>query len=371
MRIDTANLKVRPVPTLEKSYKTEKGEKKTDGTGKKNFDTYEPAVVMRDGVVLRSNLKGEYPKKEVKDPSNLPLNLVSSHTADLQRDITAVFEKYYTGKADKTTVQNTLTNAVEILRQKYVGEGYAEEDVMPQIIRDVYASARLEAVGMAYEASWMEGKSLAEKYGGGDVERGWMYYNADYYYRSEEMKDVLIGHMDSLAEKYNVSDLKLERDYPPDDPRATLSQSYNSYISEKAGRCGSHFGNMLNKDIVPPKGFQFFYISSGGANMYPGMHKGIFSEEEVFEMLRNIPEGYPPAPMKSMDEINDGILDIRCGDWSFQGRVPVRSNGNPVSLNMFDVVRKSTMAYPKDAVSFMRNWDFFTSAQSGVYFSSH
>jgi hypothetical protein len=60
---------------------------------------------------------------------------------------------------------------------------------------------------------------------------------------------------------------------------------------------------MLNKDIVPPKGFQFFYISSGGANMYPGLHKGIFSEEEVFEMLRNIPEGYPPAPMKSMDEI--------------------------------------------------------------------
>ena len=80
----------------------EKGEKKADGTGKKNFDTYEPAVVMRDGVVLRSNLKGEYPKKEVKDPSNLPLNLVSSHTADLQRDITAVFERYYTGKADRT-----------------------------------------------------------------------------------------------------------------------------------------------------------------------------------------------------------------------------------------------------------------------------
>ena len=121
------------------------------------------------------------------------------------------------------------------------------------------------------------------------------------------MKDVLIGHMNSLAEKYNVSDLRLEWDYPPDDPRVTRYQSCNSYISEKAGRGGSLFGNMLNEDIVPPKGFQFFYISSGGANMYQGLHKGIFSEEEVFELLRNIPEGYPPAPMKSMDEINDGI----------------------------------------------------------------
>lgn len=74
--------------------------------------------------------------------------------------------------------------------------------------------------------------------------------------------------------------------------------------------------------------------------------------------------------MKSMDEINDGILDIRCGDWSFQGRVPVRSNGNPVSLNMFDVARKSTPAYPKEAVSFMRNWDF-SHRLKAVYISVH
>ncbi len=62
------------------------------------------------------------------------------------------------------------------------------------------------------------------------------------------------------------------------------------------------------------------------------------------------------------------FLDIRCGDWSFQGRVPVRSNGHPVSLNMFDVVRKNTATFPEQAVSFMKSWDFFTSAQSGVYF---
>lgn len=120
MKIDTANLKVRPVPTLEKSSKTEKGEGKASNLNRKNFDIYEPAVIIRDGKVIHSNLKGKLPEKTAKDPATLPNNVMSgvNHTPELDRKVRDVFENYFVGgKITQDDVKNTLSEVVEAFRQ--------------------------------------------------------------------------------------------------------------------------------------------------------------------------------------------------------------------------------------------------------------
>lgn len=280
-----------------------------------------------------------------------PVKLPHGSETEMNRRITDAYQQYYSGQVDETYIQTTLSNVVEELRNNYVELGYDEAEIMPHIIEDVYASARLYSIQGAREVSWSESRSLAATYNGNNKNtRDWIYYNSDYYYDSESMKTALVEYAKDLGAKYGVSDLNLPIGYEKDDPRYQYN-SYNTAVNEYASR-QSIIGNMIDDSMVPPKNFRFFYKDgSDGMNIYPDSFAGTNGDSA---------------------SIFDSVLQVWHDDWSFTGRVPVRSDARyGVSYNMYDVVNKnSTTGVPESVSSFLKNFDFFSTIQSERYFNS-
>lgn len=339
-----------------------------DEKDKARFDRYEPILLARSAPFTSKSKHATLESFVKTVPKKLRASI--NGTVGCMRDIDKVYEDYYSGKADITKVESTIKAAIETLREKFVVEtNYDEKVIMPHILEATYEKARAQLVGGAAVASGAEGRKMAVKYKSVHNNE-FVYYNADYHYKSEEMKDKLIDFMNKFAEENDVKCVEFKRSFPPEHPCRQFYESYNTYINATT-RGLRGIANMLDETMDPPKGFKFFYIDDGGEKMYPGRKAyGVYSEEEVFEMLKRVPKGYPPAPMKSADELFDGILEIKCGNWSFMGRVPVRYDGYPVSLSMMDVVKNSKKPYPREASKFMNNWDFFRSCQEDVYYRS-
>lgn len=312
--------------------------------GDPEFDTYE------------SEMKALAAPKEITLPKNFlgPDGLCSTGGAfNLSMDITNVFERYYRGSASTDEIEKTLSRVVADIRNTYADLGFDPEEFTGKLIEDVYDQARLFNVNGAGVASWYEGRPLAAAHNGHDRNtRNWVYYNADYYYASEEMKGTLQDIARKIGAKYGVTDLDLPTELPDNDLRKKIYGSYHTKISDRI-RNDCRIGNILDETMAPPRGLKFFYMDAVGTDPY-------------VHMLPN-PENDPYATF-------DSFLSVSYGDWSFTGRVPVRMDATqfPISVNMFDVVNKGTGGkIPEEICPFLKNVDFFTVVQSGPYMASH
>lgn len=272
------------------------------------------------------------------------------------KQIKAVFENYYCMGLDKKAVENILSDVVADIRAFYINEGYDEAEFMPKLLEIVYDLARLQNINGAGLASWRNGLELAAEQNGHDRDtKDWVYYDSDYYYRSEEMKGTLITMIQRIAARYQVdaSELNLPTDYPANDLRAKIYSSYNTYINHWA-REEHRIGSIIDETVAPPEGFRFFYkANDSGTNLWVPNLK---------------------APQDEPEAAFDGVLQVWYGDWSFVGRVPVRQNSYkfPISVNMFDVVSKgSRFLIPKEIEDYLHNVDFFTVVQSEAYIKTH
>lgn len=256
------------------------------------------------------------------------------------------FREYYRGTADEKTVTNMMSSAVSDLVGYYSQLGFDAKEIAPKVIEDVYDESRLCSISGACVASWYESKSLAAQFNGHEGNTGdWIYYNADYYYSSEAMKETLISAAHNMADKYGVTVTNLPTSYPDGDLRKEIYSSYNTVINFDA-RSSSLCGNMIDETMEPPKGFRFFYKSNdAGTNLYPA------ELSEIYE-----------SPF-------DGVLQIWQDDWSFQGRVPISLDPTRFILkaNMFDVVSNSGKPYPEKISGFLKNFDFHAVMNSGIY----
>lgn len=265
--------------------------------------------------------------------------------------ISKVYLDYYTGQCDEESVRNTLSEIVESLRSNYVDLGFDEKEIMPHISEDVYARAWMDVVKRADEAGFLDSKALVAQYNGhnGNTKDS-IYYDSDYYFKSEAMKTSLLEQAKALGEKYGATNLNLPEGYEKSDPRH-IHSSYNTAVNNYAG-VQWRIGNMIDDEMVPPENFRFFYKSGE-----TGTNK------------------YSDSLMEVSDDgagMFDGVLHVWQDDWSFVGRVPVRSNAirNP-AINMYDVVSKgSSSSIPKESVNFLKNFDFFSSIQCETYFRS-
>ncbi len=277
------------------------------------------------------------------------IDIPSGSGEKLRRQLEKVYEDYYTGQCDEKTVEDTLTEVVESFRDMYMEIGYEEQDIMPRILEGVYAYARMDVVYGADTASYYEGRKLAALYNEpGRTSKDFIYYDSDYYYKCEDMKTALFEHVKALGEKYGATNLKIRRGYDRSDLRYYAS-SYNTIINHYAGYQWN-IGNMLDENMEPPRNFKFFHKNGDrGTNIYP---------DSLTEVLGD------------GSDIFDGVLHVWQDDWSFVGRVPVRSHAirNP-AVNMYDVVKNgSPGGIPEKCVSFLKNFDFFSPVQYDNYF---
>lgn len=270
----------------------------------------------------------------------------------LSTRITNAFEQYYAGTADEKTLEGVMSDIVENIRSAYVDKGFDPDEFMPQLLTDVYNTARLGNIRGAGTQSWKDSRALAAQYNGSDRNsRDVIYYDAKYYYQSEEMKLTLQEITQRIARRQGVFQLELPTDYPEGSVQKGIYSSYNTIINESA-RNDLLVGNMLDENMVPPRDFRFFYKGNeSGMNRYPS------------ELLS---DGTPESAF-------DGILHVWYGDWTFAGRVPVRQDATrfSASVNMYDVIAGSGADIHEDLSSVLKNFDFFTMIQSGNYFQKH
>ena len=335
-------------------------EGKNDKSATETFYKGDPEY---DECVKESLALKEKGRLMFEQENGLPKNFLSpmsegvTHTGlQLCVQVKSVFESLYRMDIDERALEDTLSDVVADIRAFYISEGYDETEFMPKLLEDVYDMARLSNINGAGVASWYDGLPLAAEQNGHDRDtKDWVYYDSDYYYRSEEMKGSLINMIQRIATRYQVeaSDLNLQTEYPANDVRNGIYSSYNAYINHST-REEHRIGSIIDETMVPPKGFRFFYKSNeAGTNLWvPTLD----------------------APQDEPEAAFDGVLQVWYGDWYFVGRVPVRQNPYefPISVNMFDVVSAGSKApIPTEITDFLHNMDFFTTTQSQTYAQSH
>lgn len=271
----------------------------------------------------------------------------------LNEQIFNALDLYHRGYASAKEVEKVMSRIVADIRDTYASRGFDPDEFTGKLIEDVYNNMRMANVSGAHTASWYEGRSIAQAHNGHDRNtKDWVYYNADYYYASEEMKGTLQDMARKIGAKYGVTELDLPTDYRNGDPRKGLYSSYNSAICDRM-RNDCWIGSIVDETMAPPKGLKFFYMDKQGSDPYVARLPG--------------PKDDPYAAF-------DSFLSVSYGNWSYTGRVPVRMDGTkfPISVNMLDTVSKGTGGKVPLAISdFLKNVDFFSMVQGGPYKNSH
>ncbi|MDE7261322.1 MAG: hypothetical protein K2N78_04560 [Oscillospiraceae bacterium] len=350
MQINGINLSLASITRI---YQNNDGtvQKKTFHTDDPDFDAY---------VAERNEVLKEWKEKfSTEDPDGIPKNfLMSGISSDgtsgsrVSEKISKVFKQYYAGGADEKEIETTLRDIVADFRTSYVNQGFDPDTFMPRLLEDVYVSARLYNISSVDLKSHIEGRTLAARYNGSNVNsRDFIYYDAKYYYQSEAMKDTTIEIMQKIAREYGVSNAEFPREYEDGDIRKGIYGSYNTIANEYL-RHEFMVGNMVDETMAPPKDFGFFYKGNdSGTNNYQGIPST---------------HGVPGSTF-------DGILHVWYGDWSYTGRVPVRQDATqfPISINMYDTIAENRSDIPEEIVPMLKNFDFFTVYLSGRYTDAH
>lgn len=321
-----------------------KSEKVTYYRGDPEFDEYESNMkaMVSTELTLPKNFTGPGALCSLGDASDT-----------LSNQIHSVFERYHRGNADMVEVERVLSRTVADIRSTYADLGFDPKEFTSKLIEDVYGLARFSNIQGAKVASWYEGQSIAQVHNGHDRNtKDWVYYNADYYYASEKMKDSLQDMVRKIGAKYGITELDLPTEYPDGDVRKGVYSSYNTAICDGM-RNQSWIGSIVDETVAPPPGLKFFYMDKQG------------SDPLVAQL---------PGPKNDPYAAFDSFLSVSYGSWSYTGRVPVRMDGAkfPISVNMLDVVNYGTGGrVPKEIRGFLKNVDFFSIIQGGPYKSSH
>ena len=321
--------------------------------GDPEFDIYE-----QRGAAFREKVR-----RMIYQENGLPKNFLGAGSegtslsgAMLGLQMKEVFVNFFRGQIDESALETAMSDIIADLRSSYVDKGYDEAEFMLQLIEDTYEVARLDVVLGAGSASWYAGRSIAAEHNGHEENTAdWIYYDANFYYQSEEMKGTLQEITKRLAVKFGVNpaELNLPTEYPDGDIRKGIYSSYNTYMCDRARNVGG-FGSIIDETMPPPEGLRFFYKSNESGT------------DKVVPKL--------PAPRDEVGAIFDGVLRVWYGDWSFIGRVPVRQDPSkfPISVNMFDVVSAgSKTPVPQEITGFLQNVDFFTMMMRNTYTNSH
>lgn len=306
-------------------------------------DTY-PVESVPKADTFEKLKDAEKPVEELPDLSSL---LFSGDSLYASRDLCMAFDDYFRGRMDKSALMKAVDSTVSRMMAQCCSAGYKADEISSRIIKKVYSDSRLYTIRSAYGASWEEGGRVGRELG--IKSSSWAYYNADYYYMSEELIDDVHSHMEALSLRYSNEPLELERDYPEGDPRNEFYASYNAYFCTEARQtCGS----MIDEKMVPPRGFRMIFDSNGrGLNQYPESMGAADSMESTF----------------------DGAVYIQCEDWSFAHRVPIRMDPTrfSVSVNLMDVVKSSGKGFPAKLEAFLSNFDFFATNVGKLYTDAH
>lgn len=217
-----------------------------------------------------------------------------SGECDLVHKIRNMYQEYYAGNKTAEDVKQEFYNVVNKI-QKFDEElGVVATDDAEhygKIVSDVNRIFKQMSVSAIFSANQAEGKALANEYGE-PGNKNFLYYNSDYYYKSEEINDMVFQCATELTEKAGV-----ELSTKAGAVKRDIYENFNTYWKASAQEL---YGDMLDTNIKPPKGFTFLYKEMP------------FTRKQVEELdMGN-------------KTIYDSLLKVTYGDWSTENYVNLK-----------------------------------------------
>lgn len=185
--------------------------------------------------------------QEVVYPAYTKFQVIKTPCASTVKEMRELMEGYYNGSISKDEIKDYFI--------KYADIRYAWGD--KEILLNIYESFLDQNYIEAVSACFNKGKEIA---GADDY---LLYYDADYYYMSEEIHDFLKQIVKEYSEKNGMDVDPDERDQNFQGQYLTGKPNFNDKWNFMAS-CTMHRGGMVDPDKVPPKGFSFFYKPGEG-----------------------------------------------------------------------------------------------------------
>ena len=252
--------------------------------------------------------------------------------------IQGIMKDYYAKNLDREALMSKVKDICKDMRvyqaQCRHTTGKNKEDNL-QILREIYEAFQKTNVRQAVSACFDEGEKLAQANGGTERDN-WVYYDADYYYESEQIRDCLREAIGEMAQQWetDVPDFdKIE-----ENTAYTLDgkMDFNScwdWAAMQRGNC-----SMKGYDEVPPKDFSFFYQESKYAD--PKNLSGLEGQKGVVEMM------YQDKSWKA---------DVPFNNSSVYGKIKEIFNAKNIFLSNY-----YENEFDSDLLSFLSKFDVFT-----------
>lgn len=183
--------------------------------------------------------------EKVTYPQYTKFAVINCPVASEREEMREVMEGYYNGGISKDDIKDFF--------MEYCSVMYARDEAS---VLNVYEDFLNENYSAAVHACFAKGKDIAAKEG---VSTDHMvYYNADYYYQSEEIHDLLKEAAAEYGAKYGLEidvakrDGGFQRDYLTGTPNFNDKWNFMATNVMNSGR-------LMDQNAVPPKDFSFFY----------------------------------------------------------------------------------------------------------------
>lgn len=183
--------------------------------------------------------------EKVTYPQYTKFAVINSSVASEREEMREVMEGYYNGEISKDEIKGFFMEYCSII--------YARNE---ETVLNVYEDFLNANYSAAVQKCFDEGKDIAAKEGVSTDNM--VYYDADYYYLSEEIHELLKEAAAEYGAKYGIEidaakrDAEFKRDY------LTGAPNFNDKWNFMATNMMSS-GRLMDQNAVPPKDFSFFY----------------------------------------------------------------------------------------------------------------
>lgn len=183
--------------------------------------------------------------EKVTYPQYTKFAVINRPVASQREEMREVMKGYYNGEISKDEIKGFF--------MEYCSVMYARDE---ETVLNIYEDFLNENYFVAVQKCFAQGKDIAAKEGVSTDNM--VYYDADYYYLSEEIHDLLKEAAKEYGAKYGIEvdaakrDARFKRDYVTGTPNFNDKWNYMATNMMSSGR-------LMDQNAVPPKDFSFFY----------------------------------------------------------------------------------------------------------------
>lgn len=269
------------------------------------YDTFEKAEEMKE---LRTENYLNFTKIR-----SMPKSIFGdAFGREMQEEIQEYMSDYYAGTKDVENVQDAFRKccmAMRVYRAKNLETSGQDEMDNKQTVGQIFELFSKCNQRAALKANQAEGVSINQEYGGdhcGNANAGYVYYNSDYFYECESMRDVLRNMTDEMQREWGLSEIDVKEIEENTIYTVDGGLDFHSGWNWK-NRNNLEVGSMIDERKVPPKDFCLFFNPTAGKTEFGGVLR--FETENIF-MEMEVPFEYKGNDILNVSE----LLKVECQD---------------------------------------------------------